>query len=78
MAKAAYAAGPALLGDPALADCVIFCSALPFHKAIGPRKRGAPKSAGLPKARAPKNAGLQQITVKQINSESTGSGCKIL
>ena len=30
MAKAAYAAGPALSRGPALSDCAIFCSALPF------------------------------------------------
>ena len=30
MAKEACAASPALSGGPALADCVFFCSALPF------------------------------------------------
>ena len=57
MAKAAYAAGPALLGDPALADCVIFCAALPYYKAIGPRKRRAPKRQGPQKRGAPNSVG---------------------
>ena len=30
MAKAAYAAGSALSRGPALSDCAMFCSALPF------------------------------------------------